>query len=500
MLRKQQPKTLGALEAEGEFSARSNIKLEDVFYDLIDVKDFFDESNSFILVGGKGSGKTAFARMHETQVKGMYNNFVKIITKSEYDLEKVVQDIPDTYSESFHDHKQLFDWLIINQFIDMMGSHELIKEFKSFNELEIYKETNRGIVAVSRQEFVEAIKQFNGSVKVSALDKFISANFGSSNKFKYKKAEFTKVLPDLKRVVKLILNKLSKKIGDDVVYFTLIFDDLDQNFKNTQEHRDMLMNMLRIARDYTIFFSENENVFMKVVLLVRPDILTELDAYTDSFKIVESYKRQIEWFKDEEFRDNKKTSLREMINLRIERAFNPKGNQKRPKDAWTDLIDNTTFPQVYSAPSSFKWCLDRTRYRPRDIILFLNSILKQSRENKKITYHKINQLMPKYSSSLWREIKNELSFHFTVEELTAIETSIKLLGEHFGSDQFAAAMMDKTKYDPKRVLQILFDASVLGNKSGMTYTYKHRETTDEPIKVDLRQEFCINIGLRTVFR
>jgi len=500
LLRKKQSNSVGALEAEAELSNRSTIKLADVFYDLIDIEDFFETSNRFILVGGKGSGKTAFARMHQAQTKNKYNKFTKIISKGEYDLERVIQDLQMSEDSEEKNHKELFDWLIINQLIEMMQQHELIKTFKKSDLLEEYKETNRGIVGISEREFVEAFKQFNGSVKVTALDNFITANFGKSNKFKYKKAEFTKVLPDLKRVARLILSELSDRIPDEDLYFTIVFDDLDQNLKNIKEHRDMLMNMIRVAKDYNLFFSEQENIIVKIALLVRPDILSELDDYTDSFKVIESYKRQIEWFLEEEYYNGKTmTSLRKMVNLRIMNAVQPKRGAKKIHDAWSEIINDSTFPQQFKKPSSFKWCLDRTRYRPRDIIDFINVILKHKKQGQKITYQAIQKSLPKYSSNLWKEIKNELSFYFELDEMNVIENALKNMDDHFRTNQFTTAIEGKTKYEPGRVLEILFNASVLGNMENGIYYYKHRETSDNLIKHDLGKDFCVNIGLKNVF-
>jgi len=54
---------IGSLEAEEEISNKSKMYLEEVFYDLIDIDNFFENESKFLLVGGKGTGKSACARV-----------------------------------------------------------------------------------------------------------------------------------------------------------------------------------------------------------------------------------------------------------------------------------------------------------------------------------------------------------------------------------------------------------------------------------------------------
>ena len=283
---------IGSLEAEEEISKKSKMYLDEVFYDLIDIDNFFEKESKFLLVGGKGSGKSACARVYRKRALGSYNKFCQIFTKSELNFEKVIQEIPASSNNLTPRElkKFLIEWLLLNQLLELLKRHEFVKSLKEYEKLEYYHTINRGIVSINERDLIESIKQFSGEVNVDPLNSFVKANFGKSNTFKFKKAFFAQVIPDLKNTIKILLENVNGYASKETYYFTLVLDDLDHDLRNSEDDRDFLMDMLRITKDYNINFIDYDKVSFKIVLLLRPDILSELKSYSDSFKLIESYK------------------------------------------------------------------------------------------------------------------------------------------------------------------------------------------------------------------
>ena len=152
----------------------------------------------------------------------------------------------------------------------LIKQHEYIKNLKEYNKLEYFQTINRGIVSINERDLIESIKQFSGKVNVDPLNGFIKANFGKANTFKFKKAFFAQVIPDLKNTIKILLENINDYAKDELYYFTLVLDDLDHDLRNIEAHRDFLIFMLRVTKDYNLNFIDLDKVSFKIVLLLRP--------------------------------------------------------------------------------------------------------------------------------------------------------------------------------------------------------------------------------------
>lgn len=496
---KNQEIVLGQLEAEAENQARAPVKLDDVFFDLIDIVQFFEKSNRFILIGGKGSGKSAFAITYRDRANSHYNKRCEIVTKNALNFERILQAIPSVIDTSVSKRElqvALIEWFALNSILKILQTNERVKKMPEYNRIEEYFIINRGMVNVNQGEFVEATSHFEGQVATGALSKFIQANFKKKLSFKHQKANFIKLIPDLKSCIQLILARISEK-EDEEFYYTIIMDDLDHDFKNIPEHRDLLIDLIRVSKDFNLKLVEegSENVFVKIVLLVRPDLITELGEYTDALKVVESYKLNINWYSTND--SERDTALRKMVNERIKVVLKNLGNKKISADPWYDLVDKNS----ESEKDSFKYCLDRTRYRPRDIILLLNKIISRLKKDEKISMVKIQNAQESYSESFWQEIKNELSFYLNTKQFVSLEKILSSLVYPFNYEEFVEKYSDASFdcIDPKRLLEILFNASVLGNKIEKVIQFKSREF-DLPIWINYDEQFILNNGLYPKFR
>ena len=186
-----------------------------------------------------------------------------------------------------------------------------------------------------------------------------------------------------------------------------MFDDLDINYTiENKECNDNIIELLRIARNY------NNEIFnvgnAKILVFIRKDINDIIiSKYNDSAKLINSYGIDINWFSNDTFENS--IPLKKMANKRIELNFKKYNIDYNINDAWSSLIKSDW--NEYKK-SSFKYILDFTFYRPRDIITFLDTISKDDYIYP-IDPYSLRRILKKYIQINVSEIRSELSLYFS---------------------------------------------------------------------------------------
>ena len=113
----------------------------------------------------------------------------------------------------------------------------------------------------------------------------------------------------------------------------------------------------------------------RILIFLRDDIGRRLGGIDyDKNKIFGSYEYRINWYNYNDAKyDEKKLLLRKFINKRIGINFNVHGIPYNEEDPWVTLVDNSVC-EAYNNKTAFKYILDFTFYRPRDLINFFNNI------------------------------------------------------------------------------------------------------------------------------
>src|SRR5690606_3908806 len=123
---------LGSPEAEGEVSLNSRMPLTEVYHDYHGIADQL-AAEKFILIGRKGSGKSAFAEFVVLQAKDSATVFAKFIKKNEFSLESIVQAV-DGNGEKL-DAPSFLRWLIYVNLIKLFTESEAAKYDNRFELL-----------------------------------------------------------------------------------------------------------------------------------------------------------------------------------------------------------------------------------------------------------------------------------------------------------------------------------------------------------------------------
>lgn len=392
----------GATEAEGENVADSN--LLDYFDDYLSILNRL-EIGKFIFVGRKGAGKSAIAKYIKDTSNKTEHSFSKILKIGDFELENHIQET------KFKDSKQklIFEWLILVNLVKLIVKNECGVYTNEFRKLKKFLEINSGIIDIDKHQFISGEKNKGGEVNFAPLKHVFGGVFKNYFKTSVDKAPFYKIIPPLREIVQITLD-YSVNCETE---FWLLFDDLDINFSTKDRNSgDKVMELIRVSRDYNNDILANNKA--KILIFLRDDMRDFLNPqYADSAKIFNSYEVNLNWYSHTVTNEND-IPLKNLINKRIELNF--KKNQiPYQGDPWDNLFHTANI----NGKTTFKYVLDFTFYRPRDIITMLNVCAKEDYIFP-IEANTLKSILKKYIRVNISELKSELGLFFSENDINLL--------------------------------------------------------------------------------
>lgn len=212
-----------------------------------------------------------------------------------------------------------------------------------------------------------------------------------------------------------ILDLLQEKVFDDRQknYFLLI-DKLDEEWADTETRYRFIRALIEEIKT----FRRITNV--KIVVAMRRDLLDIVfDKTRDSGfqqEKYESYILPVRWSKE---------SLHQMVNSRINEVF----KRKYTKDG-VKFKDIFPSPRKGGGQESFDYLVERTLYRPRDILQFINECFVAAIDSERVSWRAISSAETNYSekrlNSLFEEWSKVIpSLPILIEVLRGMQCSFK---------------------------------------------------------------------------
>ena len=280
---------IGSPEAESEATS-TPITLDQFFEDYLDI---FSQLNNekFIVLGRKGSGKTAIGEHIFALAQGEPNLFCKFIKKTDIDVEHIVQ-IGKKQGYSI-ERGLLYKWIMLTHLLDLILQNQSAIEHPAIKFVKQFVDRNRGFIDIRKDEIRETITKTGFTVGAEYLNRAVSAIGHKEREIKGGRADFFKMLPNLE----LILNSILK--CDKSNKYIVIFDDLDIGY-----HADNLndiettADLLRMAKYFNVDFFARNGIDSKVFVLLRSDIAKSILYTADMGKLLNSYSVELNWFED----------------------------------------------------------------------------------------------------------------------------------------------------------------------------------------------------------
>lgn len=200
----------------------------------------------------------------------------------------------------------------------------------------------------------------------------------------YKLEEITNLLDDLNTVCN---NR----------HVLVLVDELDKGWDASEDAVAFVAGLFQAA------ISINQlTPNVRVLVSLRKELYDNIPALYEDAQKVRDIIEELEWDEDR---------LCELITLRINHSLQNTGKLK-PHDAW-----NTVFAETleYRGNKSFNYLIDRTLYRPREIIQFCTEAVSaaiKNREDAPLNYNVISRAEHKYSEDRVKDIAAEYRFQF----------------------------------------------------------------------------------------
>lgn len=497
---------LGAPEAEAEALPKSKMPLSKVYEDHHHLLESL-RHEKFIICGRKGCGKSAFAEYIAHIASKDANMFCKFIRQGESHLEQIVQ-IGKNEGHSV-ERETLYQWLILTNILKLFADNQAIQNNSDYNLLSQFLERSSGYVDIRHSEVKELIRKSGFEVNIEYFKRYLTHKGHRSIEIKQERAPFYKLIPHLKEVLLKILSSNEEQNNGNS--YILFFDDLDIGFNSRDlESIESITNLLRVSKEINNEFFAKNGLDSKVVILLRDDICKVISSHSsDTAKIFGSYATYINWYQDEYHRSNPEAQLniRKFVNSRILYAFSEEGLPITQEDPWHDLVEDpfSGNSALEYQKTSFKYILDHTFFRPRDLIQFFSPLQSQT-YSFPLGKHEVNQLIGRYCDEIINELKNELSCFYSSEDIQKIFIALgSITTTCKTAPQYAIPYTEASKQisesglliDPRVLLEDLFERSYIGNMApnGNVF-FKHREPKADTYSFSSEHRVVLHSAIR----
>lgn len=492
---------LGSPEAEAESMYNSSVNLSIVFEDYLRVFPKL-EKERFIISGRKGSGKTAIAEFLLNNSQNDPNLFCAFVKKGDIDIHKILQQGALAGHEI--EGKLLLEWIILVKLTYLIVQNYSIYNTNEFENLRLFLKRNTGLVDIKDYEIVEQIKEKGFDVHIEYFRRFFNFKSGRKLKIKEERAPFYRLLAPLRETLTSLLE--IEKNSQSENNYVLVFDDLDIGIQaSDHEAVKNISDLIRLLRDYNVEVFGKKGYNTKIIALLREDIKKLCkDNFADTAKIFSSYDIPLIWHEPDVARISENDLLlKKFISKRID--FNLKEKNIPIKEtSWSTLVDENNY--LNANKSAFKYILDHTFYRPRDLLLFFLP-LPDKYFLLPISPDDLQKLIIPFSRELVSEIKNELILHYNVDEVRTIfkvieNLSHRSLNRHLNLSDFDSQLKtEQSSLDTSKLLDDMYDYSIIGNidPTNNHVFFKHRQPLDEIQSFDPEQQILIHQTISTNF-
>ncbi|MFE0173808.1 P-loop ATPase, Sll1717 family [Streptomyces sp. NPDC059002] len=424
------------------------------------------ENKKFLILGRKGSGKTAIFKRFLTE-RGAhefaYGHSFDDYPWQHHDLQAQT-GVPEE-RRYFHSWKYLSLMGLAKILLNLDQSQPWSDDsFESVQALEDFVVDSYGSRDPDVRQLFSPEKElrFKGTLKIPYLE--ISGE----------RVRVRELPPHIQEVNQAIQEHVLRSLNPDNSYY-ICFDQLDLGFvKSEAAYSQRLIGLILAARDLFLA-ARSRGKKLNVVVFLRDDIYQDLQ-FEDKNKITENFSEFVEWHES-----SGGLTLKGLMESRFSRVL---GDDAGPFVGWESVFDESR--EMPSRQTKYRHICDRTFLRPRDIIKFCNEILKQykgSGSADQFDNQVVHEARSGYSDYLLNELDDEIAKH--VPQYKEYLEVVKELGSlQFSLENFATAWSRRPSLlgiEPVSALGQLFEFSVVGylkpggRGGGSEYVWRYRD-------------------------
>ncbi len=459
-------KQLNSVDSFGGIDADADQLLDDCFQDHEAYQRAWDHDR-FIVIGRKGSGKTAIYRKilkHEGYDHFAFGHTFEDYPWHHHDLQATL-GVPEEarYTQSWKYLILLSASKVLLNVDQTQPWH--IDAHDDMQRLERFVTDSYG----SRDPEVTQLFAPGKTLRVNPTLAIPGVGVGLN----LEQVPIDKLPSIVQEVNRTVAESVFNLLNPDLSYH-ICFDQLDLGFTTDDpKYAQRLTGLLLAARDITLK-ARGADKKMSVDVFLRDDIY-QLLRFEDKNKVSENLVSRIEW-------DSPRTqwTLKNLMEKRLAVLL-----EIPTQDSWDVVFDEDQ--EMRGRQAKYNHILDRTFRRPRDIIKFCNEVLQAYKargpqSGERFQNEDVIAARQPYSEYLLNELDDEVFKHFS--EYEAFLETIKSIGTlKFTREQFVAACEERTDTppdpDPITALAKLFEFSIVGylkaggGGGGSTYVWRY---------------------------
>jgi len=459
----------GSASAEDEGASYPDLLLKG-FYDVDGITEEAATGTRFLVLGYKGSGKSAVGERLRLLSVHSESLFVRSVVLGDFPFSKfsrIVSSNEPTEAES--NYPGVWKWLLLLQLLQSLSEDSGAKDVPELNKAISGLKRAGLLPSDSLQHLV--LQSVKTGITAKALE-----YLNLAMEREYKPSEL-----GILDYVEYLLGLL--KHWQTPNRHILVIDGLDDilSLKNLQYQ--ILAALVLAAQRLNAFFQQN-TLPVKIAIMCRTDLFTRLPG-PNTNKLRQDSAIELNWY-----HDPSEPGQSKLVALANHRA---NVSDSRVSDLFDSFLPRTIGKRPIHA-----FLADHTRHTPRDFLRLLAFIQKCSHD-KGVDADSVLKGIRDYSGGYFLpELKNEL---VGVASPAQADNMFGLLGalrrrEFTLHDLKLAAEREVFDVDVNQMVRVLFDCSAIGNKQTDHYWFKYRNPYST---VNLEERFVLHPGLWRAF-
>lgn len=484
----------------GDVDANADPNLDKYFYDNNYWNKIIEDSTYFV-VGKKGTGKSALYKMLgklAIENGALFSN----CDFGDFPFNKLMQLSDDDFSKP-NQYQSIWQLVIMNQIVSLIVSNSnsdesncYYKKIKEYYDNCIGSDTvdlhKTSLTRVRKKEHALLVGKFGINPSVSESNEMTS-NYGDS---------FTNISTINRSLLDMVTDYF--KTSSHNIYIVQ-FDRLDDTYNQYTEKENyfhIIISLMKTVYKINNQFRSCGINFVKTIVYLRTDIIDEIGKRDAESARWEDFTYKLNWSIINK-NDWKNPPLLQMLNKRIYNSLKTEITLKDIFESKTIKIINDEGFQKNSERymNVFKYIINLTLHRPRDLIKFCKCIQKEVIESDalSITYRTIKNAEKEYCYWLvYAEISNEINP--IISDTEKLFNLLRSLGSKpFSFNDFYlrynSAENQGIAMKKDELIAYLYDVGILMNvnrnkKTGRLYfrsKIRNRGTVDRSMKLMIHQ-------------